>query len=113
MLSQCYCQHARDKHNLHQGVTYLQPGLISSKMFDKAPDRTCCDDRSNAKFQPLELCYKDDLFYSYFERVADRKLWFFFIRMFGSEEESKKYQATIMIGSSSLERGEFADAGLK
>ena len=32
-------QHARDEHNLHHGVTILQPGLISSKMFDKAVDR--------------------------------------------------------------------------
>merc|ERR1711915_1095800 len=70
-------QHARDKHNLHQGVTVLQPGLISSKMFDKSPDRTCCDDKTSAKFQPLELCFNDQLFYCYFERVCDRRLWFF------------------------------------
>ena len=28
-------QHGRDKHNLHQGVTVLELGVISSKMFDK------------------------------------------------------------------------------
>ena len=44
-------QHGRDRHNLHQGVTVLELGVISSKMFDKGPDRTCCDDLSNAKFQ--------------------------------------------------------------
>jgi len=106
-------QHARDKHNLHHGVTFLQPGLISSKMFDKAPDRTCCDDKSNAKFQPLELCYKENLFYCYFERVVDRRLWFFFIRMFGREEQSRGYEGSIMIGHSSMERADFSNAGLK
>ena len=29
-------QHARDEHNLHQGITVLEPGLIASKMFDKS-----------------------------------------------------------------------------
>jgi len=106
-------QHARDKHNLHHGVTFLQPGLISSKMFDKSPERTCCDDKSNAKFQPLELQYKENLFYCYFERVADRRLWFFFIRMFGREEQSRGFEGSIMIGHSSMERGDFSNAGLK
>lgn len=106
-------QHARDKHNLHQGVTVLQPGLISSKMFDKSPDRTCCDDKTSAKFQPLELCFNDQLFYCYFERVCDRRLWFFFIRIFGREEQSKMFNGSIMIGHSALERGEFGMAGLK
>ena len=48
-------QHGRDRHNLHQGVTVLQLGVISSKMFDKGPDKTCCDDPSNAKFQVFIL----------------------------------------------------------
>jgi len=106
-------QHARDKHSLHQGVTTLQPGLISSKMFDKSPDRTCCDDKSNAKFQPLELTHNEDLFYCYFERVVDRRLWFFFIRMFGTEEQAKKFQGSIMIGHSALDRGDHASAGVR
>jgi len=106
-------QHGRDKHLLHQGVTTLQPGLISSKMFDKSPDRTCCDDKSNAKFQPLELTHNEDLFYCYFERVVDRRLWFFFIRMFGTEEQAKKFQGSIMIGHSALDRGDHASAGVR
>ena len=32
-------QHARDQHNLHQGITVLQPGLIASKMFDTSAHR--------------------------------------------------------------------------
>jgi len=106
-------QHGRDKHSLHQGVTTLQPGLISSKMFDKSPDRTCCDDKSNAKFQPLELTHNEDLFYCYFERVVDRRLWFFFIRMFGTEEQARKFQGSIMIGHSALDRGDHASAGVR
>lgn len=106
-------QHGRDKHSLNQGVTTLQPGLISSKMFDKSPDRTCCDDKSNAKFQPLELTHNEDLFYCYFERVVDRRLWFFFIRMFGTEEQAKKFQGSIMIGHSALDRGDHASAGVR
>ena len=106
-------QHGRDKHSLHQGVTTLQPGLISSKMFDKSPDRSCCDDKSNAKFQPLELTHNEDLFYCYFERVVDRRLWFFFIRMFGTDEQAKKFQGSIMIGHSALDRGDHASAGVR
>ena len=48
-------QHGRDKHNLHQGVTVLELGVISSKMFDKGPDATCCDDLNNAKFQVTKI----------------------------------------------------------
>ena len=75
--------------------------------------RTCCDDKTSAKFQPLELCFNDQLFYCYFERVCDRRLWFFFIRMFGREEQSKMFNGSIMIGHSALERGEYGMAGLK
>ena len=32
-------QHARDEHNLHQGITVLEPGLIASKMFDKSSNK--------------------------------------------------------------------------
>ena len=33
-------QHARYQHNLHQGITVLQPGLIASKMFDTSANRS-------------------------------------------------------------------------
>ena len=33
-------QHARDQHNLHLGITVLQPGLIASKMFDTSVNRS-------------------------------------------------------------------------
>ena len=32
-------QHARDHHALHHGITVISPGFISSKMFDRSPDR--------------------------------------------------------------------------
>ena len=49
-------QHGRDRHNLYQRVTVLELRFISSKMFDKGPGRTCCDDPNNAKFQVLYFC---------------------------------------------------------
>jgi len=106
-------QHGRDKHNLHQGVTVMELGVISSKMFDKGHDKTCCDDPSNAKFQPLELLFRESLFYCYFERVAERGLWFFFIRMVGSQDQACKFRASIVIGHAGLERAEMEKAGLK
>jgi len=106
-------QHGRDKHKLNHGVTELQLGVISSKMFDKGYDKTCCDDVNNAKFQPLELTYQESLFYCYFERVAERSLWFFFIRMFDNQEQADKFKANIVIGHSGLERGDMASAGLR
>jgi len=106
-------QHGRDKHNLHQGVTVLELGVISSKMFDKGPGRTCCDDPNNAKFQPLELAFQESLFYCYFERVADRGLWFFFIRMFGNQEQADRFKASIVIGHSGLGRADMDQGGLR
>ena len=125
-------QHARDHHNLHQGITVLQPGLIASKMFDTSVNRSdittvpslvslhlgiilssCCDDPASARFQPLELTHGDKLFYCYFERIASRKIWNFFIRMFDTEEQSNKFQAVIMIGHSGLERLDYQKAGIR
>ena len=59
------------------------------------------------------LTFGDSLFYCYFERVASRKLWFFFIRMLDSKEQSKKFKAIIMIGHSALERGDYQKAGIR
>jgi len=106
-------QHARDQHNLHQGITLLQPGLIASKMFDTSVNSSCCDDPASARFQPLELTHGDKLFYCYFERIASRKIWNFFIRMFDTEEQSNKFQAVIMIGHSGLERLDYQKAGIR
>ena len=75
---------------LHLGVTELAPGLVSSKMFDKSMERSCCDDPTSAKFQPLELQHCGKLFYCYYERLADRRLWLFFIRMFHGREEAER-----------------------
>lgn len=59
------------------------------------------------------LTFGDSLFYCYFERVASRKLWFFFIRMLDTKEQSKKFKAIIMIGHSALERGDYQKAGIR
>jgi len=106
-------QHGRDKHSLHQGVTVLELGVISSKMFDKGVDKTCCDDLNNAKFQPLELLFRESLFYCYFERVAERGLWFFFIRIVGNQEQASMFKSNISVGYAGLERAEMEKAGLK
>ena len=59
---------------------------------------SCCDDTESAKYQPLELVHGllhlhlhphlpgDRMFYCYFERVAERRLWLFFVRNYGPEE---------------------------
>jgi len=106
-------QHGRDKHNLHYGVTDLELGVISSKMFDISADKTCCEDIRNAKYQPLELLHNESLFYCYFERVADRGVWFFFIRMYASKEQASKFKAGIMIGSGGLDRNSMESAVLR
>ena len=38
------------------------------------------------------------MFYCYFERVAERGIWFFFIRMIGNQEQASKVRASIYIG---------------
>lgn len=105
--------HGRTQHGLQKKVTCLSPGFITSKMFDRGVEVTCCDDSANAKFQPLELTYGEDLFYCYFERVSNRKLWFFFIRMYGGEVDASGYLASIMIGSAALGRGDSERACLR
>jgi len=105
-------QHGRDKHSLHHGVTVLELGVISSKMFDKGTEKTCCDDLNNAKFQPLELLYGENLFYCYFERVAERCIWFFFIRIVGNLKQASKFRSNISVGHAGLERSEMGKARL-
>ena len=98
---------------LHLGVTELAPGLVSSKMFDKSLEQSCCDDPTSAKFQPLELQHCGKLFYCYYERLADRRLWLFFIRMFHGREEAERYEARINVGHSSLAREQRERAGMQ
>jgi len=97
-------QHGRDSHKLHVGVTQLDSGLITSKMFDKGLHETRCEDRNNAKFHPLELVVGGDLFYCYFERVAERGLWFFFVRLVAGKDEASKFKSRIMLGEANLDR---------
>ena len=88
-------------------------------MFDKGADKTCCDDLNNAKFQvpfkyasscydqnvlfqPLELLFRESLFYCYFERVAERGLWFFFIRIVGNQEQASMFRSIISVGHAGM-----------
>ena len=97
-------QHGRDSHKLHVGVTQLDSGLITSKMFDTGIHETRCKDQNNAKFHPLELVVGDNLFYCYFERVAERGLWFFFVRLVAGKEEASKFMSRILLGKANLDR---------
>jgi len=111
-----YCtiqQHGRDAHKLHVGITPLDSGLITSKMFDKGLNESRCEDRNNAKFHPLELVVGDDLFYCYFERVAGRGLWFFFVRLCAGKEEASKFTSQIMLGKANLDRNSVNQAELE
>ena len=63
---------------------------------------SACDEPENARFVPVEMPYGkfekaqyleillyivgDNVFYCYYERVAERRMWFFFIRHFGAKE---------------------------
>jgi len=107
-------EHGRNKHGLHQGVTEIERGVISSKMFDKNDVETCCSDKNNARFQPLELSLAENaIFYCYFERIAGRRLWFFFVRMYGSEDTANKYTASIGLGPANLDKQEREQATVK
>jgi len=104
-----YCTiqgHGRSAHGLHKGVTDIQLGLITSKMFDKGVSESCCDDTESAKYQPLELVHGDRMFYCYFERVAERRLWLFFVRNYGPEESGSEWSTTIWVGGAGLARGD-------
>ena len=98
--------HGRSQHQLHKGVTVLDTGYITSKMFDKGWDESLCDDPVSAKFQPLELVHGEDVFYCYMERVAVRKVWFFFVRSYSEEEGSCDWRVTISVGGASLDRND-------
>lgn len=107
-------QHGRRNHGLHQGVTEIERGFISSKMFDKSDVETCCSNTSNARFSPLELFLTENIvFYCYFERYAGRRLWMFFIRLYGSESAAAKYSATIALGPATLDKQEHELASVK
>ena len=53
------------------------------------------------------------MFYCYFERVAERGIWFFFLRMMGSQEQASMFRGSIVIGHAGLERGAMGQAGLR
>ena len=53
------------------------------------------------------------MFYCYFERVAERGIWFFFLRMIGSQEQASRFRGSIVIGHAGLERGAMEQAGLR
>jgi len=107
-------EHGRGRHGLHQGVTEIERGVISSKMFDKSDVESCCSEKINARFQPLELCLAENtVFYCYFERYAVRRLWMFFIRLYGSETSAAKYTATISLGPATLDKQEHNQASVK
>merc|ERR1712147_267127 len=79
-------------------------GLITTKIFDKGLTESACDEPENARFVPVEMLYGDDVFYCYYERVAKRRMWFFFIRHFGAKEAGQKWVATISLGRGGLAR---------
>ena len=46
----------------------------------------------------MELLYGENLFYCYFERVAERCIWFFFIRIVGNLKQASKFRSNISVG---------------
>jgi len=102
-----YCtiqSHGRSQHSCEKGVINLEPGLITTKMFDKGLTESACDEPENARFVPVEMLCGDDVFYCYYERVAERRMWFFFIRHFGAKEAGQEWVATISLGKGGLAR---------
>jgi len=89
----------------------LGPGLITSKMFDKSLTQSACDDSENARFNPLEMQHGDSVFYCYYERVAARQMWLFFVRHFGVNESRHQWMATISVGNGGLAREDREKAG--
>jgi len=73
-------------------------------MFDKGLTESACDDQENARFNPLEMQHGDSVFYCYYERVAARQMWFFFVRHFGVTESRHQWVATISVGGGGLGR---------
>ena len=108
-----YCtiqEHGRSQHGLHRGFTELEQGLFSSKMFDKGLKESTCDDDISARFQPLELVVEDHMFYVYYERLAARGLWLFFVRHYGAEKPGVQWKATIMVGGGGMKKEEHSRA---
>lgn len=98
--------HGRSHHQLHKGVTVLDTGYITSKMFDKGWEESLCDDTESAKFQPLELVHGESVFYCYLERVAHRKLWVFFVRSYSEDYVSVGWRVSVSVGGARLERND-------
>ena len=75
-------------------------------MVDKGLEESSCDDAINARFQPLEMVVEDHMFYCYYERVAGRRLWLFFVRHYGAEEPGVQWLVTIRVGGGGLRKEE-------
>lgn len=102
--------HGRRDHDFNQGYTVLDEGCITSKMIDSKTHDNQNYVSESARFPPLELEYDQNLFYIYYERKHSRSIWFFFIRIYGSEEKASKYKCEIHLGPGNLEKNDICEA---
>jgi len=102
--------HGRKVHDYNAGFTKLDDGCITSKMMTSKKQDNNNFVSHSARFAPLELEYDQSLFYIYYERKHSRSLWFFFIRLYGSERKLSKYRCEIHVGPASLEKNDICEA---
>jgi len=103
--------HGRTEHSLNKSVTKLDEGLITCKMMhskDGKSAETLYHER--ARFPPLEMEFDEKLFYCYYERKHSRGLWFFFIRLYGSEMTAKQYDCEIHLGFGDSNKNDISNA---
>jgi len=103
--------HGRTAHALNKSVTKLDEGLITCKMMhskDGKSVETLYQER--ARFPPLEMEFDERLFYCYYERKHSRGLWFFFIRLYGSEMTAKQYDCEIHLGYGDSDKNDISTA---
>jgi len=101
--------HARTMHNYEKGFTVLDEFTITSKMMN-TKDKYSLDNvyQDSARYPPIEMLFDEKLFYCYYERKHSRGLWFFFIRIYGSEVLASEYTAEIHVGPGDIDKGNLA-----
>jgi len=98
--------HGREVHSLNQSFTRLDKGFITCKMLHSKDGTSHLNlYLEGARFPPLEIEFDEKLFYCYYERRS-QGLWYFFIRIYGSEKSAKEYECEISLASGEAEKND-------
>ena len=87
---------------IHNGTFYNTPLSNSYNYIIPANQTDQFDNRRNSTWRPDGITYDEKNFFLKITRKGKKAMWYFYVQMAGSEEDTKKYTATIYVFKSSV-----------